>query len=116
MTKDSRMAHSSGCASFFMTIDPFTETVGTFSKLAKMLPHTRNNRPVHANTLRRWAFIGRRGVKLETIVIGGVTCSSREALTRFFERLTNLKQPDPQPVRDVERQEFVEEKLRRFGL
>jgi hypothetical protein len=99
-----------------MAIDPFEETVGTFSKLAKMLPRTRNDRPVHANTLRRWAFTGRRGIKLETIAIGGVTCSSREALARFFDRLTNLKQPDPSPVRDRKRQVRVEECLKRFGL
>jgi hypothetical protein len=66
-----------------MAIVPFSESVGTFSNLAKMLPHTRNNRPIHANTLRRSAFTGRRGVKLETIMmIGGVTCSSREAQAR----------------------------------
>jgi hypothetical protein len=99
-----------------VAINLFEECVGTFSKLARMLPRTRNNRPVHANTLRRWAFTGRRGVKLETIVIGGVTCSSREALARFFERLTNLKQPDAPAVRDSRRQDRVEECLDRFGL
>lgn len=99
-----------------MPINIYEEQVATFSKLAKWLPPTRNNRPVHANTLRRWAMKGRHGIKLETIVIGGVTCSSREALARFFERLTNFQQPHQPPVRDPERQDRVEERLRQFGL
>jgi hypothetical protein len=99
-----------------MSIDIYKEDVGTFSKLARTLPRTRNNRPVHANTLRRWALAGRRGVKLETIVVGSVTCTSKQALARFFERLTNLEQPDPPPVRESRRQDRVEELLNRFGL
>ena len=99
-----------------MSIDIFSERVGTFSQLAKMLPRTRNNRPVHANTLRRWAFAGRRGVKLETIELGGVTCSSQEALLRFFEQLTNLNRRWPPPVSDAKRQDRVEEQLKRFKL
>ena len=98
------------------TIDPFAECVATFSKLAKMLPRTRNDRPVHANTLRRWALVGRRGIKLETIELGGVTCSSKEALARFFRRLTALEQHEQPPIRDAGRQERVERQLERFGL
>ena len=99
-----------------MTINIYEEEVGTFSKLAKELPRTRKNRPVHANTLRRWALKGRHGIKLETIVIGGVTCTSREALTRFFVRLTASEQLDAPPVRDSKRQDRVEELLKRLGL
>jgi hypothetical protein len=99
-----------------MPIDPFAECVATFGQLARLLPRTRNNRPVHANTLRRWAFTGRRGIKLETIVIGGVTCSSKEALVRFFDRLTGLEQRAPPPARDADRQERVERELEAFGL
>jgi hypothetical protein len=101
---------------FLMAIDPFTECVGTFGKLARLLPHVRGDRPVHPNTLRRWAFTGRRGVKLETIVIGGSTCTSREALARFFERLTDSEQPVPPPLRDAGLQDRVEERLKRLGL
>jgi hypothetical protein len=97
-------------------IDPFKERVGTFTKLARLVPRTRNDRPVHANTLRRWAFRGRRGVKLERIEIGGVTCSSVEALSRFFEALTQLEGNDPPTVRDAKSHERVEQQLKRFGL
>jgi hypothetical protein len=100
-----------------MPIDPFTECVATFSALAKLVPRTRNNRPVHHNTLRRWALKGRHGIKLETIMIGCVQCSSKEALVRFFEELTAFKQGPPPPHgRDAERQARVERQLKQFGL
>jgi hypothetical protein len=38
--------------------------------------------------LYRWAKRGLRGVKLETIRVGGTLCTSLEALQRFCERLT----------------------------
>jgi hypothetical protein len=59
---------------------------------------------------------GRRGIKLETIMIGGVTCSSKEALMRYFERLTGLEQGAPPPAREAEREARVERQLDRFGL
>ena len=41
-------------------------------------------------TLYRWASHGCRGVRLETIQIGGTKCTSREALDRSFEELSAL--------------------------
>ena len=43
-------------------------------------------------TLYRWATHGCRGVRLETIQIGGTKCTSQEALQRFFNRLSNPHQ------------------------
>ena len=40
------------------------------------------------STLRRWAGLGLRGVRLETIKVGARRCTSREALQRFVRRLT----------------------------
>jgi hypothetical protein len=47
----------------------------------------RGGRPAHVSNLYRWALDGLRGVKLETIRVGGTLCTSREALERFFDRL-----------------------------
>jgi hypothetical protein len=49
-------------------------------------------------TLWRWSAVGclaRDGkrVKLETIRIGGSTCTSLEALERFFRRLSETGEP-----------------------
>jgi hypothetical protein len=47
----------------------------------------------HASTAVRWARRGVRGVKLETILIGGRRFTSHEAIGRFVSRLS-----EPQPA------------------
>jgi hypothetical protein len=78
-----------------MAIDPLTEETFPFTKAARLLPRLRNNKPVHASTLWRWAMSGVRGVRLESILIGGVRVTSPAALQRFFEQLTRLDRGDP---------------------
>jgi hypothetical protein len=55
-----------------------------------------------SRTLYNWATRGRRGVVLETVPIGGVLVTTREALQRFFDRLVEARlarfcehEPDP---------------------
>ena len=69
-------------------IDIESEELLTFSRAAKYLPHGRANKPVHVATLHRWASSGASGVRLETVRIGGVRFTSKEALERFIERCT----------------------------
>ena len=69
-------------------IDISSETVLPLREAAKLLPRRRQGRPVHASTLHRWASRGIKGVRLETIRIGGVRCTSPPALQRFFDQLT----------------------------
>jgi len=52
------------------------------------LPRRRRGKKCHVSTLYRWASVGCRGVRLETVQIGATCCTSREALQRFFESLT----------------------------
>jgi hypothetical protein len=54
----------------------------------KHVPPRRGGRKLHKATAFRWAKDGVRGVKLETIRIGGTLCTSVEALQCFFERLS----------------------------
>jgi hypothetical protein len=70
-----------------MDIDPFSETPISFAEAARRLPRLRNGRPVSPATLWRWASHGLRGVRLETVRVGGTCCTSLEALRRFFERI-----------------------------
>jgi hypothetical protein len=70
-----------------MSIDPFAEEILTLSQAAKRLPRLRDDRPVAPSTLWRWATAGLRGIRLETIRVGGATCTSREALGRFLDAL-----------------------------
>lgn len=48
----------------------------------------RNGRRAHKSTLYRWTATGCSGIVLESIQCGGSRCTSREALERFFSRLS----------------------------
>ncbi len=70
------------------------EHLMSFSAAAKSLP----GRPNIA-TLWRWRTHGVRGVKLETILVGGRRYTSQEALERFSERITAAANGEPSPHR-----------------
>ena len=71
-----------------MSIDPNTETLISLTQATKGLPRRRRGKKPHVSTLYRWSTVGCRGVVLETLQIGGTRCTSKEALARFFRRLT----------------------------
>ena len=48
----------------------------------------RGGRAMHISTICRWISRGIKGVKLESIAIGGTRATSVEALNRFFARLS----------------------------
>ncbi|MCC6784261.1 MAG: DUF1580 domain-containing protein [Planctomycetes bacterium] len=66
-------------------VDLTRETVITIAEAARRLPIRRGGKPLHVNTLHRWAHKGCRGVVLETVMIGGARCTTVEALRRFVE-------------------------------
>jgi hypothetical protein len=68
-------------------IDTMSESVLSLAHAASTLPRRRGRKP-HVSTLHRWATSGCRGVVLETIQLGGTRCTSRQAMQRFFERLS----------------------------
>ena len=69
-------------------IELSNEEVVPLAEAAEFLPRVRRGRKVSYSSLYRWAASGRRGVKLETIFVGGTRCTSREALQRFCDALT----------------------------
>jgi Protein of unknown function (DUF1580) len=69
-------------------IDTTVEAPIPLTQAADDLPRRRRGRKTHVSTLFRWSTAGCRGVVLETIQVGGTRCTSREALQRFFERLS----------------------------
>jgi len=79
-------------------IDFKTEELLTLKDACMILPRRRRGRKPHFATLWRWAKRGLSGVKLETLKVGGTLCTSREALQRFFDRLTEADQ-NPVPGR-----------------
>ena len=65
-----------------------SEHVLSLADAARILPKRRGGRRVHVATVYRWISHGCKGVKLEALQVGGTLCTSREALQRFFDRLT----------------------------
>lgn len=75
-----------------ITID---ETIIALAAVPDDLPRRRRGRKVHISCVYRWTTSGCRGVILESIQIGGTRCTSREAMQRFFERLSGSDPTGP---------------------
>ncbi len=67
-----------------MSIDLSRESLITLSAAAKSVP----NRP-STSTIWRWHARGVKGVRLETVVVGGTRYTTLEAMQRFADRLTS---------------------------
>ena len=100
-------------------IDISTEQLLTLPQAARVRPHGRLGRPTHPSTVYRWISRGVRGVagvvKLEGVRIGGSWYTSREALQRFAEALTNGGTQTPREATPPQRAEQADEALRRLG-
>jgi hypothetical protein len=108
-----------------MAIDVFIEKVVTLREAIALLPKTPRNKKLHVSTLYRWFLAGLRSkdgmvVRLEVVKIGGTTCTSQEALQRFFDRLSgnnSVVTPPTLTQRQRLRQiKQAEEELRRAGI
>jgi hypothetical protein len=71
-----------------MMIDPNAESLISLTEAAKNLPRRRAGKKTHVSCIYRWTTSGCRGVVLESIQVGGTRCTSKEALSRFFCRLS----------------------------
>jgi len=94
-------------------IDIAREHVVLLNKAPQEVAH----RP-HVSTFWRWSRGGLKGVRLETVVIGGRRYKSREALQRFFQELNKHRDaapPRPDRLRDLERQP-IDQQLDEAGL
>ena len=74
-------------------IDPNTETIAPRPAAAGERPRRRGGKKPHVSCLYRWTKTGCKGVILESLQVGGTRCTSREALARFFHRLTAAAAP-----------------------
>jgi hypothetical protein len=81
-----------------MAIDISTETVVSLTEATRRLPRRRGGKRPNVATLYRWAQIGVRGIRLDSIQIGGTRCTSLEALQRFFDALTAAAENQPPAI------------------
>ena len=82
-------------------IDTALENLVPLRDVPRLLPARPNGKRLHISAVYRWALRGIRGVRLETVKIGGTTYTSREAIQRF-SGLLSRKEP-PQVVNPVSR-------------
>jgi hypothetical protein len=82
--------------------------------LAKASPDV-PGRP-HASTLLRWALRGVKGVKLETVIVGGRRFTSLEAIQRFIERLSKPEASEHARQQRGRRNSQVEQELDEAGI
>ena len=68
------------------------ETLIALADVPDAIPAPKNARKIGIHAVHRWAQRGLSGVEpLETIHVGGRRYTSREALERFFARVTEAK-------------------------
>lgn len=97
--------------------DLFEEGLIPLADAAKFLPH-RKGKAVHFSTLYRWGQRGLDGVRLEVVQAGGTKCTSRAALSRFFQRLSG-KEPTATartPARRAKAVDRAERELSQVGI
>lgn len=91
-----------------MSIDISTETLLTFQEAAKRLPGN-----PHLSSLHRWRLHGVKGIRLESVKVGGKRFTSVEALHRFTEQTTAAADCRPVPPRSLrQRDRSIEQAMR----
>jgi hypothetical protein len=73
-------------------IDIASETLLTFAQAAAELPRRRQGKRVSTVTIWRWTTRGSNGVTLDSLQTPSGRVTSREALARFLEALTEQRQ------------------------
>ena len=96
-------------------IDPTTETLLTIKQVARLFPG-RSGKGMSVASVWRWmSGRGRRGVVLESIVVGGSRYISKEAACRFTQQIN--AQPVPgHDLRGEHEAETVAKLLEAEGL
>lgn len=89
-------------------IDHKLENLISLREAAGRLPRRRAGRPANVSTLYRWSDRGVRGIRLETIQIGGSRCTSEQALDRFFNALSRHREPISEVVRTKTRKHQID--------
>ena len=95
------------------------EDIWTFAEATRKIPKRRRGRKAATSTIYRWAKLGLKGVRLEVLQVGGTLCTSRQALERFFHRLTEVGR-GPETVHstpvDQKETEAIEHSLDELGV
>jgi hypothetical protein len=98
----------------FTMIDWQAEDLMTMTQASKEIP----GRPA-LSTLWRWANKGCRGIKLDTLMVGGTRYTSTRAVQQFFEAITRASAETPDGDAGQSRQRviaYAELECQRHGI
>jgi hypothetical protein len=76
-------------------IDVAVENLVSLRDVPRCIPPRPNGKRLHVSAVYRWTLRGLKGIRLETVKIGGTTYTSREAIQRFSDLLTGTAPPQP---------------------
>jgi hypothetical protein len=79
--------------------DILDEQFVTLENACKLIPGLRPGKNVNRSTIYRWSDTGVRGIKLETIQVGGRRMTTHEAIKRFIMEMSK-----PERIREVKMQ------------
>lgn len=85
-----------------MEHDLTTEDIVTLHDACDLFPRRSGGTPVHVSRLYRYTKYGCRGIILESLQCGATRCTTRQAVARFFHRLSEARDL-PRPTSDVDR-------------
>ena len=71
-------------------IDISNENLIPLREVPRCLPLRPTGRRIHISAVYRWMARGFRGVRLESVKIGGTTYTSKEAMQRFADQLSTM--------------------------
>src|SRR5262245_30889651 len=86
-------------------IDTGTETMQTLARAARTVPNRAGTRGIDVSTINRWWIRGIHGIRLETILVGGIRYTSAEAMQRFFAATTAAADRCALPTRTTRQRE-----------
>jgi hypothetical protein len=99
-------------------IDPLEEELITPSEATRYYPRSAKGKKVHVSKIYRDLQVGHRGVKLESIRTPRLA-TSKEAIARFFQRLSMVPGQDVNMISAKKRptgDERIERELDRLGI
>jgi hypothetical protein len=79
--------------------DILDEQFVTLENACKFIPGLRPGKNVNRSTIYRWSDSGVRGVRLETIQVGGRRMTTHEAIKRFIMEMSK-----PERIQEVKQQ------------
>ncbi len=69
-------------------IDLATEEIISLAEACSLVPGSSPGKRLHISTIYRWTETGARGVKLQTVQVGGKRCTTRAFINQFIEELS----------------------------